>query len=180
MVRIRTAVAVCLLLAGAAAMAGPTFGFATITGDRGVSVDTAGGEFAYLGLESIDESVDDRRDTATVARIHNNVDSGMALTTTVDTGPDLRVRDGGGFASSLAAGETTSLTLECDGGGGTGTETVTVTVVEANATDIVVEDATLTVDVDYHCRGGSGDPPPGGPPNGGNATDGENASTAPA
>ena len=51
MTRPITGIAVVLIFLGVVTMAGPTFGFATIAADRGLSVATADDSSAYLGLE---------------------------------------------------------------------------------------------------------------------------------
>lgn len=158
MSRTVTLVGVCLIILGAVTMTGPMFGFSSLAADRSISAGTASGAEAYLGFEPVDEAIEGRQDTATVARIHNNLNSEMNLTTSVDTGPDLSVDSS--FASSVNSNDYTALTLRCDGGGSSGNQTVTITVEEAAATGITVEGATMSVDVEYQCtgnnRGGNG------------------------
>jgi len=74
MTRPFTGIAVVLILLGVATMAGPTFGFATIAADRGVSVATADDSSAYLGLEdqSASASIDSPGEQTAVYTVTDN------------------------------------------------------------------------------------------------------------
>ncbi|SIR98079.1 FapA family protein [Natronorubrum thiooxidans] len=76
MIRSLTVIALALILVGAMAMAGPTFGFATIAAERGVSVGTADDSSAYLGLEdrSASAAIDAPDGTTTVYAVTDTLD----------------------------------------------------------------------------------------------------------
>lgn len=164
MVRTLTVVAVGLIVLGVVAMVGPTFGFSTVAGDRGISVDTSEGGDAMVGLEGLvadDEvEINGENDEETVIRIHNNVGSPIdSLITSVDTGV-LAITDNGGFDDSISTDGDTGLTLECrDELTGSDTETVTATIDQAQSSEsgILVQQASITVDVDYDCGGANRD-----------------------
>ncbi|MFA9425679.1 polymer-forming cytoskeletal protein [Natronorubrum sp. A-ect3] len=84
MTRPLTVIALAFILVGAMAMAGPTFGFATIAADRGVSVGTADDSSAYLGLEdrSASAAIDAPDGTTPVYTLTDNF--GGAEPATVD------------------------------------------------------------------------------------------------
>ncbi|MXV64623.1 hypothetical protein GS429_21605 [Natronorubrum sp. JWXQ-INN-674] len=75
MTRTLTVAALGLILLGATVMAGPTFGFATIGADRGVSVGTAPDSSAYLGLEdrSSSASIGTPDDTTVAYTVTDNL-----------------------------------------------------------------------------------------------------------
>lgn len=78
MTRMLNVIAVGLIVLGSVAMAGPTFGFSTIAGDRAVSVSTADDPAALLGLD-IASNVSPGDQTELVD-ITNNFDNQMDVT----------------------------------------------------------------------------------------------------
>ncbi|ELY45007.1 bactofilin family protein [Natronorubrum sulfidifaciens] len=84
MTRPFTGLAIVFILLGVVVMAGPTFGFATIAADRGVSVATADDSSAYLGLEdrSASAAIDSPAESTVVYTVTDNF--GGADPTAVD------------------------------------------------------------------------------------------------
>ncbi|MCU4743885.1 bactofilin family protein [Natronoglomus mannanivorans] len=116
-------------------------------------------ENALIGLEPIDDAIiNGAGDEAMVARIHNNLDSEITLETTVDTGDAIRITETGNFGNELSAGDNTELSLECESGGlGSGEAVIAITVekAEAQSLGIRIEQASMTVTVEYDCGGRS-------------------------
>lgn len=142
-----------LVVAGALLMAGPIFGFSTLAADRGVNVATAEDANALLGIETNDGAELGKNQVLTVANLTNNVGSDIdTLETTVQPGI---LSVGNDFASQLAAGESTSLGIECGDATGTGNETIDFTVSEAtsSAAGLSISLETVSVDVSYDCGG---------------------------
>jgi len=80
MVRTITALGVGLVLLGAVLLAGPTFGFSTIAGDRGVNVQSAQDSDALVELD-IEDEVSSNSDNELLFTVNNTFDTDL----TVDT-----------------------------------------------------------------------------------------------
>ena len=172
MVRPIAAVGVLLVVVGAVLLAGPLYGFTTLAADRGVSVSTADGADAYLGLVGTDAAIDDPDDEAEIATLTNNVGSELALavdvTFTDGADDDLEAET----PQTVAPGETVAVTVACDGQGGAPNQatTATVTVTEATGDGVTITDVSADSSLEYTCNrgggGGTGQPgnPGGGPP----------------
>ncbi|WIV65764.1 hypothetical protein [Natrialbaceae archaeon AArc-T1-2] len=172
MTRILTVVAVGLIVLGAVAMAGPTFGFSTIASDRGVQVSTAEGEDAYLGMVSTDNEIDNE-DGVEVATLYNNLYSDMdSVEVEVDIENDDDELETIDPPSEIGAEDDDAVEVACEevhGNGGEGEATITVTV-EAVANGVTITDASLEDEFEYDCH--PGDDPPEDPPGQGDDTPG--------
>lgn len=165
MVRTLTVVAAGLIVLGVVAMFGPTFGFSTVAGDRGVMVSTADGDSALLGTENIyDDSEITNKGNGNqeeVVRLFNNferdIDSVDTQVTTIDgyDGDTLEISNRVALLDDgINEGDEADIELRCSGDvREDGTANVTVTIFEAKSDAITVQDAEITVtDVVFDCQ----------------------------
>jgi len=158
-------VAVGLIVFGALAMAGPTFGFSTIAGDRSVTVATADDPNANLGIEDVysDQTITSG-DAQSLIRLTNQFDQPLGGT---DGTIDIKVADVSGDIQDNSALAVDSQPSQLDPGEGEnvdvicvdetikGKKTVDITlrVVEASGQAVSVTDATAgpVTNVEVQC-----------------------------
>lgn len=160
MVRTITALGIVLILFGAAAMLGPTFGFSTIAGDRDVSVGTADTSSGFLAIDETNEVPDNDND-AVVVEITNNAPEffdSLDTDVSIDT-PNLVISDG--FDEELGQGDSTGLELTCSGDGG-GTATIQISS-SATGQSLSIEGVNFSRTFTYDCSGGDVTADAGGP-----------------
>lgn len=177
MVRTVTALGIGLVLLGAVLVAGPTFGFSTIAGDRGVSVGTAEDPDALLGIDS-EGNVGELRgddDPVVVGTLSNNADEPLdAQDVVIDSITDgegtelstdiLRVVDPDDGDPIESTG--TDVTVECAQGENiNGDQEVVIRIGEAGGSTVSIIDSTFSVVIDIQCNKGGG---------GGGGSSGEN------
>lgn len=151
----------CVVL-GVVLLAGPTFGFVSISADRGVSIGTADDGDGYLGLEAVETVVSDQNDAETVLVMTNNADEELSIDA------DVTIRGSGleeasGFDDALSPGEETTYTVTCEPGTGAGETELEVAVRSAAGEGIAIEGMNRTVTVERDCPGRSDPGEPGGP-----------------
>ncbi|MHC3437556.1 hypothetical protein ACYJ1Y_05485 [Natrialbaceae archaeon A-gly3] len=158
MARTLTIVAVGLIVLGAMAMVGPTFGFSTIAGDRGVNVNTADDSSALLGIEETGDTPDNQNDVDVIEITNNAGEDYETLDTevTIDD-PNDALAISNDFDESLPQGEVTGLELTCEGGGD-GEATVSVGA-DASGSTIQIEDVSFSTTFEYSCIGGGNTDP---------------------
>ncbi|SEH13195.1 hypothetical protein SAMN04487967_1209 [Natronorubrum sediminis] len=159
--------AIAFLVIGAVLLAGPIYGFTTVSSERGVDVSTGGDSSAYLGVEPTGEEIEGNGDAATVVYLHNNVGTEFTNPDIVvdGLGNDLEVESS---PDTLGPEESGEIVVECvDGIGGHDGNTVQVDVFveEAESEAMTVSNIALEFDLEYNCHpGGGGGPGGGGPP----------------
>ncbi|AGB38186.1 hypothetical protein [Natronococcus occultus] len=158
--RATNAIAIVCLVLGVALLAGPTFGFVSISADRGVSIGTADDGSGYLGVEAVDTVVDDRNDAEDVVVVTNNADETLAIDAdaTID-GPGLEAASG--FDRELGPGDTTAVAVTCEPGTGSGETDLEVTVESASGDGISIEGLERSFTIERDCPGRPGPDPPG-------------------
>lgn len=155
---------VVLVLLGAAATVGPTFGFTTTAADRGIQANVVADVDAYLGIEDVYDGTQISNTPPTTAQadaieLTNNfgepIDLVDAEVTAVDGFNDsvLTVSNGAELYDGIATGDNVTVELGCSGDvEASGTADVTVTVVEANGSTLSVENRPVVVTgVDFDC-----------------------------
>lgn len=153
-----------LVVVGVVVGFSPTFGFATLTADRGLSVATADDGSALIALESTGATIDGT-DGTVVATLRNNIDGPITTTfsPSVDAGA-LAVETSGG-TETIASGDGRALSVSCGSASGeSGTAQLQVTVPMATGQDVSIQNAILAIDIAYDC-------PNSGPPGDGTAFD---------
>ncbi|MFU8868488.1 hypothetical protein [Natronococcus sp.] len=150
----------CVVL-GVVLLAGPTFGFVSISADRGVSIGTADDGDGYLGLETVDTVVSDQNDAETVLVMTNNADEELSIDA------DVTIRGSGleeasDFDGTLQPGEETTYAVTCEPGTGAGETELEVIVRSAAGEGIAIEGMDRTVTVERDCPGRSDPGAPGG------------------
>jgi hypothetical protein len=152
--------AIVFIIVGAMLVTGPTFGFSTIAAERGLTVDTAADQSnANLGIENESDIGTLRGDDppVRVATLSNNLDED------VDVIEFAIYNDGGALAVSdpipgttIAAGGSENVTLECADSTSVGVRDVEVEIVEVDGATTAIRKASFTVTVDIQCNKGGG------------------------
>ncbi|WP_394738888.1 hypothetical protein [Natronococcus roseus] len=153
--------AILCVVFGVVLLAGPTFGFVSISADRGVSVGTADDEEAYLGIEAVDTVVSDQNDAETVLVMTNNADEELSIDADV-TIQGSGLEEASGFDDTLSPGEETTYAVTCEPGTGAGETDLEVAVDSASGNGISIEDLERSFAIDRECPGESDPGPPGG------------------
>lgn len=160
MARRVTVIALCVALAGAMIIVGPTFGFSTLAADRGVIVDVADdSSSANLGLESESDVGEIRGDDepVQVGTLYNNfgeeIDT-FAFDITNDDGALAVVNPD--YDTVVQSDDSEPVTIECVSSDSPGTRTITIEVVEASGETVSVQGASFTATVDIQCNKGGG------------------------
>ncbi|MDG5760739.1 hypothetical protein QA600_15485 [Natronococcus sp. A-GB1] len=158
--RTTKSLAILCVVFGVVLLAGPTFGFVSISADRGVSVGTADDEEAYLGIESVDTVVNDQNDAETVLVMTNNADEELSIDADVTIrGPGLE--EASGFDDTLSPGEETTYAVTCEPGEGVGETDLEVAVDSASGTGISIEELERSFAIERDCSKGSDPGSPG-------------------
>lgn len=174
--RLLATLGVVLVLVGAAATVGPTFGFTTTAADRGIQANVVADVDAYLGIEDVYDGTQISNTPPTTAQadaieLTNNfgepIDLVDAEVTAVDGFNDsvLAVSNGAELYDGIATGDSVTVELGCSGDvESSGTADVTVTVVEASGSTLSVENRLVVVTgVAFDCGlddSGGSDPDP--------------------
>ncbi|MFC4439586.1 MULTISPECIES: hypothetical protein [Natrialbaceae] len=159
---IRTLAIICLAL-GAVLLAGPAFGFDTITADRSVSVNVVDDPNAYLGIDAQDNigELAGNDDPTEIATLTNNIDEQAEIDITVEEIPDgnesVLYADTDNL--NLNSGESTTAKVECAQPESLGEQDV-VFRTEATGSSVSITDATFTVTIDIQCGKGGGNVEP--------------------
>jgi len=154
MARKLTVVAVGLIILGAIAMAGPTFGFSTIGADRNTTVETANesGE-ALLGINSVGTTTTlTTGEEVTVATLKSNLNTHFTVEQDiVSTSDDFVVTEPIPGQEITTGG--TDVLIECNNSD-KGTQDVIFEVKRVGTEHISVEGTSFTTTVDYDCKSG--------------------------
>lgn len=150
----------CVVL-GVVLLAVPTFGFVSISADRGVSVGTADDEEAYLGVEAVDTVVSGPNDAETILVMTNNADEELSIDADV-TIHEPGLEEASGFEDTLSPGEETTYAVTCEPGTGAGETELEVAVDSATGDGISIEELERSFTIERDCPGRSDPGPPGG------------------
>ena len=158
--RTLTVVAVGLILLGVGALVGPTFGFSTIAGERGTTVETAESSNALLSIEETGETPDDQND-AVVVEITNNASQNFESLEVEATIDDEALEISDEFDADLNQGDTTGLELTCSGNGD-GVATIQIDS-DAYGSTLTIEGVSFSHTFAYSCGDGGVTADAGGP-----------------
>ncbi|MDG5820132.1 hypothetical protein [Natronococcus sp. A-GB7] len=159
--RTTKSLAVLCVVLGVVLLAVPTFGFVTISADRGVSIGTADDEEAYLGLEAVDTVVTDQNDAETVLVMTNNADEELSIDADVVI-HEPGLEEASDFGGTLPPGGETTYAVTCEPGTGAGETKLEVAVDSGTGDGISIEEFERTVTIERDCPGRSDPGPPGG------------------
>lgn len=171
--------AICLLV-GVGVLVAPTYGFYSLSADRGFGAETAADErAALLGLETTYDGTEIRNyrfigggTSAEAIDVTNNAGSSFSrIDATVETisgvaDDTLRVANGNELDGGLSEdGATTPVELECSGFESASGPADVAVGIDAHGSRIDVEKRTYTVrDVSFNCQASGGSAPPDGEP----------------
>ncbi|WP_293029876.1 hypothetical protein [Natronococcus sp.] len=159
--RTTKSLAILFVVLGVVLLAAPTFGFISISADRGVSVGTADDEEAYLGVETVDTVVSGPNGAETVLVMTNNADEELSIDADV-TIHEPGLEEESGFDDTLSPGEETTYAVTCEPGTGAGETELEVTVDSATGDGISVEELERSFAIVRDCPGRSDPGPPDG------------------
>ena len=155
--RITRRSALGLLAVGGFGLGAETFGFSEVTGTRGANVSTTSDPGALLGIVGLlnGDAVDG--DNVEIIELINQTDEQLDLDVDQSVGSGLSVADP--FEDGpLAPGESTTLSVSCDGGAGSGFTTVGLNVNSAVGESIRIEQLSRTFSIERDCPGGGAGP----------------------
>lgn len=151
--------AVTCLLVGGVLLLGPSFGFSSITADRGTSVSTAPDDSALIALNKSVQGELDHQSYTTVGTLENNVDTSLGVDYRLSADHDgvslqFDGQTGNPIDSNtnIVSSGAEEIALQCDSPGQMdGPVTVTAEVIQASGDGITISDATM--DFTVSCSG---------------------------
>ena len=146
-----------LIAAGGFGLGAETFGFSEVTGTRGANVNTANDPDALLGVVDLLDGAAVDGDDVEIIELVNQADEPLDLDVDQSVGSGLTPADP--FEDGLLdPGESTTLSVSCDGGSGSGFTTVGIDVNSAVGETILIEQLSRTFSVERDCPGGGDGP----------------------
>ena len=151
--RITRRSALGLIAVGGFGLGAETFGFSEVTGTRGANVNTANDPQALLGIVGLLNGGAVDGDDVEIIELVNQADEQLDLDVDQSVGTGLSAADP--FEDGpLAPGESTTLSVSCEGGAGSGFTTVGITVNSAVGERIRIEQLSRTFSIERDCPGG--------------------------
>ena len=155
--RITRRSALGLIAVGGFGLGAETFGFSEVSGTRGANVNTASDPDALLGIIGLLNGGAVAGDNVEIIEVVNQTNEELDLDVNQSVGSGLSVANP--FENGpLAPGESTTLSVSCDGGAGPGYTTVGLDVNSAVGNTIQIEQLSRTFSIERDCPGGDDGP----------------------
>lgn len=154
--------AVALIVVGALLLAGPSFGFSSLTADRTTSIETAAGEEALLGINETDQmiTVSGNDDTPReIGILSNNLYQETMISVEVADIPGWNndILQAGPSGQYVGTGNSIQATVQCAQKTSGNDQQEVVFRAESLGSSAEITDATFTVMVDMQCDKGNPD-----------------------